>query len=165
MDECKNVNILIGQQEDVSFDLVNLTPLKEKLLFSAKNNDVSVNNYVAVSILEDPGLRINNFIPPVMLDYDENIVLDFSLSARAPVKELSVSLNGDNIYDIKDLEKEQNIKIDAAGSDFSGDDKIVLKFEYYDENGHKYEKEEEYPVEIVNLPWYAKMFKWIKSLV
>jgi len=165
VDECKNVNILIGQQEDVSFDLVNLTPLKEKLLFSAKNNDVSVNNYVAVSILEDPGLRINNFIPPVMLDYDENIVLDFSLSARAPVKELSVSLNGDNIYDIKDLEKQQNIKIDAAGKDFSGDDKIVLKFKYYDENGHKYEKEEEYPVEIVNLPWYAKMFKWFKSLI
>ena len=124
-----------------------------------------MNNYVAVSILEDPGLRINNFIPPVMLDYDENIVLDFSLSTRSPVKELSISLNGDDVYDIKDLEKQQNIKIDAVGSDFSGDDKIVLKFEYYDENGHKYEKEEEYPVEIVNLPWYAKMFKWIKSLV
>jgi len=165
VNDCKTIDLLIGDEKELKFDLVNLTPLREKLVFSAKNNEVNVNNYVSVSVLESPDLRVNNFNPPVMLAYNENIVFELSLASKAPVKNLDIEMNGNDIYEIKNLDKAQNIKIDVSGSDFSSKDKIVFNFEYYDENGHKYTKQDEYPIQITNKPWYAKMVKWIKDLI
>lgn len=164
-EDCKTINLLIGGKEEISFNLTELVPLQEKLKFSASNSDVSVNEYVDVSILEKPELRINKFDYPIMLDYNENIVLEFSLLSRAPVKHLSISMNGRDVYDLSDLDVQKSIKIDSSGKDFSIADRIVFEFKYYDENGKKYEKKEEFPIEIVNRPWYARMFKFFADLV
>src|SRR3989344_4085432 len=162
LDDCKIVDV--NKENEVRFELKDLPEFTEKVKVSAKNNDIDVNNYVDVMILESPELRVSNLNNPFKLDYNEDFNLDFTISSKAPVKYALIKINGNDVYELENFNYQQKISVPSSGKDFAWDDSIIIEFDYYDENSKHYREKRAYPIGIMNTPWYMKILKPIRNL-
>ena len=135
-----------------------------KLKFSAKTSNIEVNDYIPLNIIDNPELDIMNFESPASMNYEESKNLEFTLSAKAPIRNLKIKMNNKLIYEFEEFTSPQPISISALGKEFATDGEIKFYFEYYDENNKFYKKREIYPIKINNSPFYINMIKSIKSL-
>lgn len=164
LEDCKNVNVDKGEMKEARFPLDDLPDFTEKVKITAKNNDVGVNGYVDVMILNSPELRVSNLNNPFKLDYNEEFNLDFTLSSKAPVKYALIGMNGRDIYEIENFNSPQQVSVPSSGRDFAWDDHIIIGLDYYDENSKRYKERRAYPIEVKNIPWHIKIFKPIRNL-
>lgn len=163
-ENCQNINLGLGETKQLSFEIQNLFPSTTKLKFSVKNTGIEVNDYISLNVIDNPELTIMNFDPPATLSYDEPKNLEFTLSAKAPVKNLKIKLNKKLIYEFEEFTPPQTILISSIGKEFATEDEIDLYFEFYDENNKFYKKRETYPIKITNSPFYIKIIRSIKDL-
>lgn len=163
-EDCQNTDLGLGETKSFSFSIKNLPVSTTKLKFSAKNDELEINDYVGLNVLNTPELEVMNFEPPITLDYNEAKNLEFTLSAKAPIKNLVIKLNGNEIYQFEEFVSPQNIIISSSGKEFAVDDEIKLYFGFYDENKKFYSKTDNYPIQINNSPFYIRMIKGIKNL-
>lgn len=162
--ECQKANLDLGETKQILFPVHGIPSSTTKLKFSAENQDVEVNNYVDLNILDSPELAVINFEPPTEIDYKETKNIEFGLSTKAPVKNLIINMNGKTIYEYEQFSGSQNIAISAQGKEFAFDGEIDFSFEFYDENGKFYVERETRPVKISNSPFYINIIKYIKNL-
>ena len=132
--------------------------LKYKDLETTKLN-VAIAKHIESSVL---GLKTGEQFKTVKLNEKTKIEMD--LLVKVPVKELEVFVNDIKVSEIPELSKSKKILIMAEASEFVSSDKIKLSIKFKDKQGKQQESINEYPIKILNVPWYVKLLAFLHLL-
>ena len=110
-------------------------------------------------MLEDPDLRISNIDYPARVGYRDEFNISMILAVNAPVEKVNIRINKKHILNIESLEAPKSIIMRTSGKDFINQKEIIVNLDFRDLNNKDYYLEFKYPIEIINVPWYAKFLR------
>ncbi len=158
--ECRNINLDIAEEKEVAFDL-EFKPGISTLEVSAQYENEKSSDIIDVNLLENPGLRISDIEYPEVVSYNEDFDISLNLLTEAPVKEVNININGQNVIYVESMEISKKGVIHAKGKDFYKDNKIIIQTSYKDVNDQSYESNAEYFIQVTNAPWYIKILRFL----
>jgi len=157
--DCKNINLNIAESKNFEFNIVSG---EIDFFINAKNDDVDVNRYLTMNLLENPNLKIVDLQIPERIAYEDSIDVSFILRSDALIKNVVVKLNNKEITRLSELKEDQKIVFTLKGKDFSNFNE--LKFNYEDENGRYYDGLKTFSIEITDIPWYGQILMFFKNI-
>ena len=157
---CNQLDLRIGQEKEVDFIL---NEIKEnRVLINAKNSNLDLNNVVVLKVFNEPDLKIINLGVPEEVGYKENFELILDLNSEVIIKDLNVKLNN-HLINIDEFQNSKKIEIQVAGKDFTNG-KIEINLNYKDENGNSYMQKKEFPINVTNIPFFARIIVFFRNL-
>src|SRR3989344_2040612 len=164
-EDCKEISELqISDSVYIEFILKNNNKGEKNIEIVAKTNNIEVSDIIKFEVIDSSGLEIKNFVYDSEVDYNEKTKIEMDLLVKVPVKELEVFVNDIKVSEIPELSKSKKILIMAEASEFVSSDKIKLSIKFKDKQGKQQESINEYPIKILNVPWYVKLLAFLHLL-
>ncbi|MBT3395170.1 transglutaminase domain-containing protein [archaeon] len=160
--ECEIVDLTISEEKKILFE-IQAENLTERVV-SAKNEVIDLISNIQLTILGKPDLKMIDFEYPDQVDYGENFNFIFRLDSKALIKNLSISINGANKQIIQESQGITNLEA-KLNSKYLLNNKINILIEYEDEFRNTFELNEVKTIKVMNLPWYAQIYKFFIDLV
>lgn len=110
---------------------------------------------VDVEVIAVPDIYVSD-LNPREADYSEDVVLSFNFNSDFKAYDAKVEIVGVGIFELGDFSGEQEVKLESAGKNLING--LRVKMIYYDVKGKEYYKDETYFVEVLNVPWWRKLF-------
>ena len=161
VDNCKTVNVDMGNNVDVIFDLDLSNFTTQTIVADVEIEKNHVNDFISLKVYKKPVLVIDNVNYNEIVSYNENFELSFHLSSQTPINDVIIKVNGNSYSSINTLSGTQKVLLPLKGEYVLGKP-LKLEIDYQDENGRKYKNDEEYNISVINLPWYAKIISFFK---
>ena len=161
--DCKSVSVLEPKKyEPLTFK--NL-PVRKELTIKANVENKTLLNKLSIISFSDPNLRILSISYPEEFPYRSKVDLQMTLKSDTPVDKIKLYVNKKFLGIMQGLEdmQKRTITIDAKYL-YTLDKKANITLIYLDRNGREYSTSRIISVNIVNVPWYAKLFAYIKEL-
>jgi len=155
---CLSTSLEIKEEKEIEFSL-SLEKGIYNLEFVSSFNGDHASDIVPVNVLEDPDLRISNIDYPARVGYRDEFNISMILAVNAPVEKVNIRINKKHILNIESLEAPKSIIMRTSGKDFINQKEIIVNLDFRDLNNKDYYLEFKYPIEIINVPWYAKFLR------
>ena len=163
LDSCKKLNLASQEDSMVNFD-INFNQLNSQtIIITANVQGKNVNDFVNLKIYDKPILHIDNIEYPELINYDDQIELSFHLSSSPAVSNVEIEINDFGYSKIDSLSETQKVILPLKGNILINNN-IKLAVSYLDENGKEYLTTFEYPINVVGVPWYARLFEMLRQV-
>jgi hypothetical protein len=160
--KCNIIDLTISEEKGINFETS--AENKTELIVSANNGVIDIINNVPILILEKPDLRMTAFDYPAQLNYSESFNWSFKLNSEALVKNLNIHIKGMESYLLNQSQGIHHVEIESNSKQFLNN-KIVIEIKFEDEYGNKFEISEVKDIKVINLPWYASLYKFFIGLI
>ncbi|MBS3122856.1 transglutaminase domain-containing protein [Candidatus Woesearchaeota archaeon] len=161
--ECKNIELKISQQKDVSFIKKNLKEGQYELLITAKNKDISKVSKINFIVEEKPKLRINDIIYPKEAAFSEPVLIQFTVfkDTKSVPNNVSVKMFynfGSEVWVIDRFLENREFTITIPSYQLAAKaNNFKISVDYYDQNNIKYNTDKEFTINIKELTIKEKM--------
>jgi len=159
LDECKNINLLINGNYGVNFEFETDIESKEYFVV-AENEEITKYFYVDINIVDSPNLKIENLEYDNELNFKDMGELKFSVGSDSPGYNVIIKMGNRNVFDIDKFSGIDSFLIPYEGGFFYNKDQTLI-IEYEDNNGKKYNLEEELNINVLEVPFYIKILDFI----
>ena len=160
-ESCKKINnIGIANYQSVKFSVKNLSYGSNNIGINAKADDVEASDIVKVEAVES-SVDVSDFIYEKEIYYGVKTRMEINLDVKIPVKNVEVFINGAKISELEEINKSKKIVVISSTSEFVNN-KIKLEIKFKDKNNKYNFIEKEYPIKILNVPWYIKLFNILR---
>ncbi len=160
---CQFAELGIIEEKDVEFKL-NLDPGIYNTEITASTDNLKATDILTINVLESPDLKIASIDYPEVVGYKDNFNITAILIVEAPIKDIKIIINNENVINIKELEISKTAVIMAKGKNFFDKNEINIKIEFKDLNNKIYKVESSYPIQVKNVPWYIKITNFLFGL-
>ncbi len=162
INNCQNIPVLsISESKKLSFDFDNLSKGLNNIIIKSNSNNIETTDIIQLNILDSPELKIYDINYKNIINYNDNFEIKLDLTSKVPVKNVVLYMN-DNPINLGDIENSKKLNIETNGKNLKNI--LKIKINYKDDNDKDYIFEEDYPIEIINIPWYIKLFRTIGIL-
>ncbi len=161
--DCRTVSILEPKTyKTLTFE--NL-PLRKELTIKANVENKTLLNTLSIISFSDPNLRMISISYPEEFPYKSKVDLQMTLKSDTPVDKIKLYVNKKFLGIMQGLEdmQKRTVTIDAKYL-YTLNKKANITLVYLDRNGREYSTNRIISVNIVNVPWYAKLFAYLKEL-
>jgi len=156
---CNRITILtINEEKNIEFIEQNLDIGLQTLILTSKSGSIHTTENIIFEVLESPNLDIISINYPQTINYRENFDITMNLGAKAPVKNITINVNGNSVINVDSMENLNNAIIKTIGKEYWKEEKIFIEIIFKDDNEREYNIKKEYPIKINNIPWYVKFF-------
>lgn len=153
-DDCKEANLGVGE---VKFVELSGKGVGRKTVVVESENMIKYFD-VNVEIIEVPDIYLSDFSFKE-IDYNEKKNLVFRLNSDFTAYNVNLIINGKYSVDFEKFKGEQTVSIEVYGKDLVNGLNTVMS--YKDVKGKIYTKDETYFIDILNIPWWKKLFMLI----
>lgn len=162
-ESCEDFDLMIMQDNSLSYTISDVTPGKKTLMVKAFNDQINKNAFVDYNILDLPVITIENVKHPSSVRFKDEYSVSFVLnkhSASDPQNvKVKISYNDDS-HDWKfdDLTTDKNFSIRMDGKRFKpGRNDVMVFVTYKDMNGKDYEVRKFFSISLVDVSIINRM--------
>lgn len=167
--QCSALDLGIAQSRELAFTQGFTTSGATTLFVTASNAEVSRSAPLAFVMQDMPAINITGIDYPAMIAYGKRFSLVFVLKQASSSIPKNVLLTvstrtGGKVFEIPQLRGEQAFQLDFDASDLSlGTTDIAIKAAYEDDRGRKRLTSATAPIELTDVPFFAKTWLWVRS--
>lgn len=154
--DCRKVDLKIAEEASIDFETVVLKDMK--LRVTAEIADFLKQIALDVDMVERPEIEIN--LKPLEAGYDEEVILELDLTSPSNAHDVEVNIKNLKRIQVNKL-KTFKIRIETKGKRLMGGLKVEI--DYKDKNGRSYSTEKKFKIRITNMPFYARVYSFIKN--
>ncbi len=156
--QCTTFNLMIGEEKIEKFALE-----KDKIdyVITLKNNEVSKTEYLGLTILQKPDIRIIDITPKEIGYNEDNIVV--SLETNSICKDAIIKINSLVIKTDK-INMKKDFTLPITGKNLLSE-KAVIKAFCYDLRDNKYEDKKVFDLKITDVPGSAKIWQFFLKII
>lgn len=156
-DDCKITNLAIGGKEEFKFK----TSANEKVTIITESKEMIKYYTPDLNIIKIPDVYVTS-VNPKEADYSKKGKLTLTLYSDNKAYDVDVLIKG-NEFKINELKGEKEILVDIDGKELLGG--LQVKINYKDEIGKVYTKDQNYNINLINVPWYGRILNWFFSMI
>lgn len=170
--DCKENNIAIGQEKDVSFalKLSDEKPGKKDLIVKSKHSKVSKAASAEFSLILRPKVEIKELYYPATIEFNKKFVVNFTLEPSSPAKDALLVLKHDDSslsqdWKLETLDTPRRFSITLSSGSLTlkpNNFKIILT--YNDNLGKEYTALQEFSINLENVTFGQKVQIWLNSI-
>jgi len=157
-EKCERVIINPSEEKEIAFDL-QLDVGNQEYHAIMTDDEIIKSSYFDVNVLNIPEIKVENINHPQQIRYKDSGEINFDLSTESPARNLVISMNKRELFRFDSYVGAENIILNFNGKDFYRKDTNLI-FEYEDDNGRKYRKEQEISINVTNAPFYIVIGYW-----
>ncbi len=155
--QCAKFDLPINSKVEREF---NFPANETDYIASVSNANVKESEFFIVNVIPYPLPRIASLNPRI-LNYTKSM-LQVGVRTESVCANLSLRLNN-YIYTLGDMVGNETLEVGIEGKD-ALNEVIKARLECQDLNGIPHRDDEEFRVEIVNVPWLARVFQFVLKL-
>ena len=130
----------------------------------AKTDLFQKTNYVAINVVDEPAVYLDDINTPRIVNFNDDFSIDFSLKRKSPSYPRNVKVHLDHPvirydweYDI--LRNNQRFRLNTEGKMLGiGENTFTLDIEFEDEDGNKYNQSEQFFINLEDTTLWQKGF-------
>jgi len=155
--DCEKTELSIIQEKSFNYTLKKEVAGKQESAFKVQNPDVSKADYVEYTVLDAPEIEISNMEFPNEAEYNDNFKIEFLLgkSSFSIPKNAVIAIkqnNFENQWTVEELPEGRKFVVNMEGKNLrKGPNEFAINVQFEDGNGKKYEAEEKFKIELVNV--------------
>jgi len=155
--DCEKADLSIIQEKSFNYTVEKEIAGKQESAFKVKNNDVSKAAYIEYTVLDAPEIKISNIEFPNEIEYNDNFKIEFLLgkSSFSIPKNAVIAIKQnsfENQWTVEELPEGRKFVVNMEGKNLrKGPNEFVINVKFEDGNGKKYETEEKFAIELVNV--------------
>lgn len=155
--DCKKADLSIIQEKSFNYTLKKEVAGKQESAFKVHNSDISKADYVEYTVLDAPEIEISNIEFPNEAEYNDNFKIEFLLGKKSfsIPKNAVIAIkqnNFENQWTVEELPEGRKFVVNMEGKNLKkGSNEFTVNVEFEDGNGKKYEKEEKFAIELINV--------------
>lgn len=154
-EECRS---LLIQPREIKTEQFMIQVRESGRILAVVEDSEKVNyEYIDLNVIQLPEVLITD-IKPREIEYGEDAVIKFTVTSKTRVLSLKIGIGTDEI-NFPSFEGSKDISIETNGRNMANG--LTLHLSYTDEKRKLYERDEQVPVSVQNVPFYAKFFLWI----
>ena len=153
--KCYKNDLRISEDRIYNF----ITKPDKNVLVTAETEDLIKKSYIEPEIIEVPDIFLSG-LNPLSIKYFDNTSLNFTLNSKFKAYNVSVLINNIIYKELNDISGDKEVSINIFGKDLVFK-KLDIFAVYYDKIGNKYTKKLNFNINILDLPWYIKIIKFI----
>jgi len=164
MKDCENIVINPSEKKEIRFDIPSGVESREYHA-QISNSEMIKNSYFDVKIIEVPDSVITGLNYPEEIKYRDSGEIKFDLEMRSPAKNLVIYINNKELFRFDVYEGNENFILPFNAKYFYRRPSKLI-FEYEDDNGLKYSREQVININVINVPFYVKIsYGWILIII
>ena len=155
--DCEKTELRIIQEKSFNYTVEKEIAGKQESVFKVNNFDVSKALYLDYTVLDAPEIEISNIEFPDEAEYNDNFKIEFLLdkSSFSIPKNVIIAIKQNNFesqWTVEELPERRKFVISMEGKYLKkGSNEFAINAKFEDANGKKYETEEEFAIELVNV--------------
>ena len=158
-DKCQGLSLAPGETKTIEQKFTSI--MAEKIAIIAEDNKRVKYVYLDLKVIGVPDLYVTEFRPNAV-NFKDDVEITFLINIDTPIKDLELQFEDGNKLVIGDLKDSRGVNIKTNGRSLVNGLKFQAK--YRDEGNKEYEKDMAVPVNVKNIPWYAKIILAILDL-
>ena len=169
--DCEKADLSIMQEKRFNYTVEKEIAGKQESIFKVQNPGVSKADYVEYTVLDAPEIEISSIEFPNEAEYNDNFKIEFLLDKKS----FSVPKNAvitikqnsfENQWTIEELPEGRKFAINMEGKNLKkGANEFAINVEFEDGNGKKYETEEKFAIELVNVTFVQNILLDLNQFV
>ena len=164
--ECMTISLDRIQRKEVSITPSNTKIGSRNILITLENELVFKEDSVMHLVLDYPRVYIKDVLFPKEISYGEEYQLRFYVEGTNIPKDLKINVVVNQLsrtwrIDQLSADREFIISLDSRNL-FPGENPIAIKVLYDDDNAKTYSVEENYTIELINIPFWRKLYLYPK---
>ena len=160
--ECQYVSLDKGETKKVKFGVVNLKPGLTRLEVTAEQELERAKAGLLVNVLNSPDLVLSDVRVPESIAYNDPFVLSFVMSVKAPVKDVSVLLNNQEVILLPTLDSSKKVVVNTYGREYVRNPTANVTINFKDQNGKAYAFSKSIPVQVEKVPFFVRLLLWLR---
>ena len=155
--KCNETDFGIAQEREFNYTVKKEAAGKQESQFKAENSDVSKAEYIRYTVLDAPEIEVSNIEFPNEAEYNDNFKIVFLLGKKSVCipKKAVIAIkqnNFENQWTVEELPEARKFAISMEGKNLKkGPNEFAINVKFEDGNGKKYETEEKFVIEMVNV--------------
>ena len=155
--DCEKAELSIIQEKSFNYTVEKEIAGKQESIFKVQNPDVSKADYVEYTVLDAPEIKIENIGFPNEAEYNDNFKIEFLLgkSSFSIPKNAIIAIkqnNFENQWTVEELPEGRKFVVNMEGKNLrKGPNEFAINVKFEDANGRKYETEEKFIIDLVNV--------------
>ena len=155
--DCEKTELRIIQEKSFNYTVEKEIAGKQESVFKVNNFDVSKALYLDYTVLDAPEIEISNIEFPDEAEYNDNFKIEFLLdkSSFSIPKNVIIAIKQNNFesqWTVEELPERRKFVISMEGKYLKkGSNEFAINAKFEDANGKKYETEEKFAIELVNV--------------
>ena len=155
--DCEKAELSIIQEKSFNYTVEKEIAGKQESIFKVQNPDVSKADYVEYTVLDAPEIKIENIGFPNEAEYNDNFKIEFLLgkSSFSIPKNAIIAIkqnNFENQWTVEELPEGRKFVVNMEGKNLKkGANEFAINVKFEDANGRKYETEEKFIIDLVNV--------------
>ena len=155
--DCEKTELSIIQEKSFNYTVEKEIAGKQESIFKVQAPDVSKADYVEYTVLDAPEIEISNIKFPNEAEYNDNFKIEFLLgkSSFSIPKNAVIAIKQnkfENQWIVEELPEGRKFAISMEGKNLKkGPNEFAINVKFEDANGKKYEAEEKFAIELVNV--------------
>ena len=160
--QCQYVSLNKGEMKKVKFGVVNLKPGFTRLEVTAELELERAKAGVLVNVLNSPDLVLSDVRVPESVAYNDPFVLSFVMSVKAPVKDVSVLLNNQEVILLQTLDSSKKVVVNTYGREYVRNPVANVTIKFSDQNDKPYSFSKSIPVKVESVPFFIRLLLWMR---
>lgn len=161
--QCKDADVLIGEKKEVSWQIPLADVKASDFMISVESRNMVKYAYPKLSIITPPVIEVSDFRPLAAV-YGTDLNMSFLLKSNADARNITLDVQNVGYSAISRFEGLREILV-PFNSKQVRDGNVKIKLTYYDSVGKEYSSEEEFKIEILEIPWHIRLVMWLESLL
>lgn len=155
--DCEKTDLSIIQEKGFNYTVEKEIAGKQESMFKVQNAEVSKAEYLEYTVLDAPEIEIRDIEFPNEVEYNDNFKISFLLDKKS----FSVPKNAviaikqnsfENQWTVEELPEGRKFVVNIEGKNLrKGPNEFAINVKFEDGNGKKYETEEKFAIELVNV--------------
>lgn len=159
--ECRVTSLGIAEEAYPNFTLKDLNPGRRNIRITADSAGAAAVYMASFNVLENPDLVVEQFNYSKEIDFNDETEFSMILLVKAPVHDVRLFIDGRDIAVIPEINNSKKAVIKLTGKDFVKDNSFNLKITFKDRNERGYTLQKDYKLNVLNVPWYVKLHRWL----
>src|SRR3989338_2118976 len=155
--DCEKADLSIMQEKRFNYTVQKEIAGKQESIFKVQNPGVSKADYVEYTVLDAPEIEISSIEIPNEAEYNDNFKIEFLLgkSSFSIPKNAAIAIkqnNFENQWTVEELPEGRKFVVNMEGKNLKkGANEFAINVKFEDANGRKYETEEKFIIDLVNV--------------
>ena len=160
---CKSSSLDVDEEKELELKLPSLKEGINNVDVTAEANNIKAKDSVSVEVLANPDLVISDILYSQEVSYGEDLDFDLVLNVKSPVNDVKISLNNIEVLKLDSLKGSKKVSLIADSKQLLNKDAINLKLDFKDKNSKNYSIAKEYPVKVINVPFFVRLVNWFRA--
>ncbi len=171
--ECITISLDRIQRKEVSLTPINTRIGSRNIHLTLENELIFKEDSVMHLVMDYPRVYIKDVLFPQEIEYGEEYQLRFYIEGTNIPKDLKINVVVNQLsrtwrIDQLSSDREFIISLDSRNL-FPGENPITIKVLYDDDNAKTYSIEEDYTIELINIPFWRKLYlypkMWLETMI